>query len=113
MLNFRTLALLAGLPTGVLGMNLATVLVLRGLEGAPSWTSSTVSDIVVGFLLFAVGAVSVWLSTRRAPRSTPGITLPSRGDATNEEGMKRLRETFRSPWSASPREEPSRRTAER
>jgi hypothetical protein len=113
MLNFRKIALWVGLPGGVSCIILATLLVLRGLEGAASWTSSTETDTVVGFLLFAVGTVSLWLCTRRAPRRIPKIPVRSTADATNEEGMKRLREAFGSPWPAAPREEPPRRAAGR
>jgi hypothetical protein len=109
MLNLWKIARWVGLPCGVLCIILATVLTLRGLGGAPSWTSSTAADVVVGFLLFAVGAVSLWLTTRRAPRGMPKIDIRSSDDATSDEGMRRLREAFGSPWPDPAREESSGR----
>ena len=105
MLNFRKIALWVGLPAGAGCIILATLLGLRGLGGAASWTSSTATDTIVSFLLFAVGAVSLWLSTRRVPRSVPKIASHASDDATSEEGMKRLREAFGSPWPEAAREE--------
>jgi hypothetical protein len=65
----------------------------------------TSTDTIVSFLLFAVGTVSLWLCTRRAPHGTLTAASSASDDATSEEGMKRLREAFGSPWSEAAREE--------
>jgi hypothetical protein len=105
MFNFRKIALWVGLPAGVGCIILATLLTLRGLGGAASWTSSTAADTIVSFLLFAVGTASLWLCTRRAPRGTRTAASSASDDATSEEGMKRLREAFGSSWPEAAREE--------
>ena len=109
MLNFRKIARWVGLPAGVSCIILATLLTLRGLGGAASWTSSAATDTIVSFLLFAVGSASLWLSTRRAPRGASKIASHVSDDATSEEGMKRLREAFGSSWPEAAREETSGR----
>ncbi len=113
MSSFRRIAPWVGLPGGVTCIILAPLLVLRGLAGGESWTSSTETDTVVGFLLFAVGIVSLWLSTRYVPRRASRTPVRSTDDTTSEEGMKRLREAFGSSWPDPSRKESAGRAVER
>ena len=93
--NFKSTAHGAALVCGAVCIIFATVLLLRSLLGTePSWTASSVGDSVIGVLLMALGGCMIWLG------ASGSVSLSLRGkvrrgsDATGEEGLTRLRETF-------------------
>jgi hypothetical protein len=103
--NFRSTAHGAALVCGAACIVFATVLLLRSFLGTePSWTASSVGDSVIGVLLLALGGCMIWLGASGSASFLPRGRVRLGNDATNEEGMARLREAFGTPGTDSRRE---------